>query len=214
MVRLSFPRANRLTSHSETTVAPVPDDEFATQDIYAAYHTSKVLAYRATQEFLQTAKPHFTIINIMPSFAVGKHELLTTPEDIIGPKTSNVVPLAPIFAEGMPFPCPGTTVHIDDVANVHIAALDPKIEGNQDFILDAGGLEGIKWDDAKEIVKRRFPEAVEKGLLPLQGSSATRDSKVDGSKAERVFGLKYKDFEEQIVSIVGQYLEAVERTKQ
>ncbi|KAL8865710.1 MAG: hypothetical protein Q9198_009195 [Flavoplaca austrocitrina] len=198
----------------ETTVAPIPDDEFATQDIYAAYHTSKVLAYRATQEFLQTTKPHFTIINIMPSFVVGKHELLTTPEDIIGPKTSNVVPLAPIFAEGMPFPCPGTTVHIDDVANVHIAALDPKIEGNQDFILDAGGLEGIRWDDAKEIVKRRFPEAVEKGLLPLQGSSATRDSKVDGSKAERVFGLKYKDFEEQIVSIVGQYLEAVERTKQ
>ncbi|KAI4276541.1 MAG: hypothetical protein LQ337_002423 [Flavoplaca oasis] len=150
----------------------------------------------------------------MPSFVVGKHELLTTPEDIIGPKTSNAVPLAPIFAEGMPFPLPGNTVHIEDVASIHIAALDPTIEGNQDFVLDAGGLEGIIWDDAKEIVKRRFPEAVEKGLLPLQGSSATRDSKVDGSKAERVFGLKYKDFEEQIVSIVAQYLEAVERTKQ
>ena len=150
----------------------------------------------------------------MPSFVVGKHELLTTPDDIIGPKTSNSVPLAPIFAEGTPFPFPGCTVHIDDVASVHIAALDSKIEGNQDFILTAGGIDGIQFDDAKEIVRRRFPDAVEKGLLPLQGSSATKEAKIDGSKAERVFGLKYQSFEEQIVSIVGQYLEAVERTKQ
>lgn len=147
----------------------------------------------------------------MPSFVVGKHELLTTPEDIISPKTSNCVPLAPIFGEGLPFPIPGGTVHIDDVAKVHIAALGPQIDGNQDFILTAGGIEGIQWNDAKEIVRKRFPEAVEKGLLPCQGSTETRVMKVDGSKAERVFGFKYKDFEEQIVSVIGQYLEAVER---
>ncbi|KAL8732651.1 MAG: hypothetical protein Q9166_002626 [cf. Caloplaca sp. 2 TL-2023] len=200
--------------HDENTTAPVPDNSYATKDIYAGYHTSKVKAYNTTQDFLRHQNPHFTIINIMLSFVVGKHELLTTPEDIIGPKTSNLVALAPIFGEGMPFPIPGTTVHIDDVAMVHVAALDPKIEGNQDFVLTAGGVEGIRWNDAKEIVRRRFPEAVEKGLLPLQGSTETRVMKVDGGKAERVFGFRYKDFEEQIVSVIGQYLDAVEERHQ
>ncbi|KAL8922181.1 MAG: hypothetical protein Q9172_003683 [Xanthocarpia lactea] len=207
-------RAAGLTSKLETTLAPVPDDSFATKDIYAAYHTSKVLAYKATQDFIRDTKPHFTIISIMPSFVIGKHELLTTPEDIISPKTSNWVPLGPIFDGGIPFPMPGTAVHIDDVANIHIAALDPKIDGNQDFVLNAGGIEGMQWNDAKEIVKRRFPEAVDKGLLPLNGSTETKLMKIDASKAERVFNFSYKDFEEQIVSVVGHYLGALERSNQ
>ncbi|KAL8776582.1 MAG: hypothetical protein Q9213_008218 [Squamulea squamosa] len=113
----------------------------------------------------------------------------------------------------MPFPIPGTTVHVDDVAKIHIAALNPKIEvnGNEDFILNAGGVEGMQWNDAKEIVKRRFPEAVERGLLPCKGETETRAMRVDGGKAERVFGFEYKGFEEQIVSVVGWYLEAVGR---
>ncbi|KAI4225739.1 MAG: hypothetical protein L6R36_003702 [Xanthoria steineri] len=193
-------------------MATVPDDSFAEKDIYAAYHTAKVLAHRATQDFLRTRKPHFTITNIMPSFVVGKHELLKTPEDIISPRTTNSVALAPIFGEGLPFPFPGGTVHVDDVANVHIAALGPQTDGNEDFILTAGGIDGIQWNDAKEIVRRRFPAAVEKGLLPCRGSTATRAMKVDGGKAERVFGFKYKDFEEQIVSVMEQYLAAVERS--
>ncbi|KAL8774813.1 MAG: hypothetical protein Q9209_000752 [Squamulea sp. 1 TL-2023] len=199
--------------HDETTLAPVPEDSFATKDIYAAYHTSKVLAYRSTQTFLRETKPHFRTISLMPSFVVGKHELLTTPSSIISPATSNLVPLAPIFGPGMPFPIPGTTVHIDDVAIIHIAALDPKIDvnGNKGFILTAGGIEGIQWNDAKEIVRRRFPEAVERGLLPCEGSTETRAMRVDGGKAERVFGFEYKGFEEQIVSVVGWYLVAVRK---
>ncbi|KAL8651535.1 MAG: hypothetical protein Q9226_004670 [Calogaya cf. arnoldii] len=150
----------------------------------------------------------------MPSFVIGKHELLTTPDDIISPKTTNLVPLAPIFGDGMPFAFPGLTVHIDNVAKVHIAALDPKIDGNQDLVLTAGGIDGIQWNDAKEIVRRGFHDAVEKGLLPCQGSTETRMIKVDGSKAEKVFGFKYKDLKEQIVSVVGQYLEAVEKSNE
>ncbi|KAL8910224.1 MAG: hypothetical protein Q9171_004467 [Xanthocarpia ochracea] len=200
--------------HDETTLAPVPDDSFATKDVYAAYHTSKVLAYKSTQDFIRDTKPLFPIINIMPSFVIGKHELLTTPEDIISPKTSNSVALGPIFDDGMPFPMPCAAVHIDDVANVHVAALDPKIDGNQDFALNAGGIEGMQWNDAKEIVKRRFPEAVDKGLLPLKGSTETKSMKIDASKAERVFNFRYKDFEEQIMSVVGHYLDAVERSNQ
>ncbi|KAL8850470.1 MAG: hypothetical protein Q9221_004612 [Calogaya cf. arnoldii] len=210
-----FMTDDQTTVHDETTMATVPDDSFIGKDHYAAYHTSKVLAYRATQDFLRTtSKPHFTITNIMPSFVVGKHELLTTPDDIISPKTTNLVPMAPIFGDGMPFAFPGLTVHVDDVAKVHIAALDPNIDGNQDFVLTAGGTDGIQWNDAKEIVRRRFPDAVEKGLLPCQGSTETKMMKVDGSKAEKIFDFKYKDFEEQIVSIVGQYLEAVEKSNQ
>ncbi|KAL8815297.1 MAG: hypothetical protein Q9223_005551 [Gallowayella weberi] len=149
----------------------------------------------------------------MPSFVIGRHELLTTPEEINNPNATNSFPLAAILGEGMPMPLPGNTVHVDDVAMVHVAALDPKIEGNQDFVVSAGGVEGIRWNDAKEIVRRRFPEAVGKGLLPLKGSTVTKVWKIDGGKAERVFGFKYRGFEEQVVSVVGQYLDAVENGK-
>ncbi|KAL8992223.1 MAG: hypothetical protein Q9169_007267 [Polycauliona sp. 2 TL-2023] len=190
------------------------DDTSVDENIHAAYHTSKTRAYKATQDFLQAKKPHFTIINIMPSFAIGKHELLTTHEEITSRGTSNGITLAPIFGDGIPFPVPGVSVDIEDVAKVHVAALDPQIDGNQDFVVSAGGLAGIQWNDAKEIVKKRFPDAVDKGVFPLRGSTETRLMKVDGSKAERVFDFKYKDFEEQIVSVIGWYLEAVKSSKQ
>ncbi|KAL8803410.1 MAG: hypothetical protein Q9182_003208 [Xanthomendoza sp. 2 TL-2023] len=174
------------------------------------YSTSKVLAYNATQDFLREQKPNFSVINIMPSIVLGRHELRTTPEEINGPNATNSFLLAAILGEGMPIPLPGNTVHVDDVAMVHIAALDPKVEGNQDFVLSGGEVQGIRWDDATEIVRRRFPEAVGKGLLPLKGSTETKVCKVDGRKAERVFGFRYMGFEEQVVSVVGQYLDAVE----
>ncbi|KAL8823146.1 MAG: hypothetical protein Q9170_008377, partial [Blastenia crenularia] len=201
----------RLTPSLETTSAELPSGPIS--DAYTAYHVSKVLAYRAVQDFVRNKSLQFTVINLFPSFAVGRHELATSPEMINAPGSSNIVPLAPILGDGMPFPVPGITVHVNDVATAHVAALDPKIEGNQDFVLTSGGIEGIKWDDAKEIVRRRFPEEVQKGSLPLKGSTEARRIKVDGSKAERVLGFRYKRFEEQIVDLVRHYLDALEKQR-
>ncbi|KAL9599689.1 MAG: hypothetical protein Q9219_003677 [cf. Caloplaca sp. 3 TL-2023] len=198
--------------HNESTLVETPSGPFPDQ--YAAYLAGKAHTLRAVHEFLKPENPHFTVINLIPSFVAGKNELAVTPEAISSPNSSNYMPLASILGSGAPMPLPGVTVHIDDVAMVHVAALDPNVEGNQDFVLTAGGIDGIQWDDAKEIARRRFPAAVGKGLLPLKGSTETKGIKLDGSKAEKVFGFKYKTFEEQIVSSVTHYLDAIEKRHQ
>ena len=49
------------------------------------------------------------------------------------------------------------------------------------------------------------------GKLPLSGSVQTKLLKVDAGKAERIFGFRYRSFEEQVVDVVGQYLELLEK---
>ncbi|KAL8707439.1 MAG: hypothetical protein Q9220_007527 [cf. Caloplaca sp. 1 TL-2023] len=196
--------------YNDTPIFLEPPKEYDTPQ--SAYHFSKSLSCKATKDFIHKNNPKFTVIHIMPSFVLGKHELHTTPEAIAGPTCTNIVALACALGDGLPEPTPGHTVDVDDVAMVHVAALDTsKVPGNDDFLLNAGALEGIKWNDAKEIIERRFPEAVEKGLFPLKGNSETKVLKADATRAEKVFGFKYKEFEDQIVSLVKHYLEAIAR---
>jgi hypothetical protein len=68
------------------------------------------------------------------------------------------------------------------------------------------------WDDAIYIARKHFPEAVAKGILPLGGSTPAQILRVDGSRAEKVFGFKYRDFEAQVVSLVGHYVDVAEKT--
>lgn len=65
-------------------------------------------------------------------------------------------------------------------------------------------------DETKDIVARNFPEAVERGDLPNNGSNPTFACMFDISKTEKTFGLKQASFEEGVVSVVGHYLEVLE----
>ena len=148
----------------------------------------------------------------MPAYVLGKFELNTDPKALLSSDISSYVPMAAIVGEGSPQPIPGLSVHSDDVAMIHVESLKPPIPGNQDFVLSSGGINGIRWDDAKDIVRRHFPDAVEKGLLPLKGSVPNPPIKVDANKVERVFNFKYKSYEEQIVATVQHYLDAVAKS--
>ena len=99
------------------------------------------------------------------------------------------------------------TVHVDDVAFVHIASLDPQIKGNRNCATGSGGLNGIHWDDASEIIKKHFPEQVKTGIFPLGGHRNDRKIQADSSNTEEVFNFKSRSFEEQIISAAGAYAE-------
>ena len=172
-----------------------------------AYAASKVAALNATDHFVASKKPAFDVINILPTLVVGKNELTTTKEAAIGRPGSNALVIGPVFGEHNPAGQPGITVHVEDVAFVHIAALDPKIEGNQSFGANSHGTDGVQFDDALEIVKRRFPRGVKEGVFPLGGSQTANRVRFDASATEEVFGFRFKSFEEQIVSLAGWYAE-------
>lgn len=70
-----------------------------------------------------------------------------------------------------------------------------------------------RFDDAKEIVARRFPEAVKNGDLPNNGSNPSVVSKFNASKTEKTFGIKFASYEDVVVSVVGHYLELLEKER-
>jgi len=169
-----------------------------------AYGTSKAAALAATERFIQEEKPAFDIVNILPSLVTGRNELNRKAEDVT--KGSNGTTMGILLNTKNDNPNLGSSVHIDDVARIHIDALKPSVPGNRNYLCSSGGVAGTTWEDAKDIARRNFGKAVEDGSLPLAGSQPTRPIKFDTSETEEMFGWKFASFEEQVKSVAGHYL--------
>jgi len=87
----------------------------------------------------------------MPSFVIGANELANTREKIVS--GSNSIALQPVLGVNNPDPQAGFTCHLDDVAYVHIGALDSNIPGNQGDVVSYSGANGIQFNDAKKIAE-------------------------------------------------------------
>lgn len=64
-----------------------------------------------------------------------------------------------------------------------------------------------------EIVKKDFWDEVERGIVPLGGHTPIGQCRIDESRAEWVFGIGYRSFEEQILGLVRQYVYLVEKSR-
>jgi len=133
----------------------------------------------------------------MPSFVVGENEMITDPK-LIADGTVAAAMAQVLGGDSGWGAVPSTSVHVQDIARLHIESLDPKIEGNQSFLAVSEGERGTRWEEAIEIVSRNFPEAVKKGVLPNNGTAATKRTKVDCTRTEKVFGFKFQSYEEQV----------------
>jgi nucleoside-diphosphate-sugar epimerase len=194
---------DQITVDENMTAEPLPPPY---GNPFVAYATSKILAFKATQDFIEREKPAFDVITILPSYILGKNELITDPEKItVG---SNGLVSASILGHDS-FPAVGHTIHVNDVARVHVLALDAKVPGNTNYIVSSGGLDGIAWADALKIVADNYPDAVAAGILPNNKAKTTLPFKIDARKADGVFHLKYIGFEDQVKSITDHYLDLV-----
>ena len=187
------------TSRAEALPAPF-------RHVFVAYCASKIASYNATKDFLAKEKPAFDVVTIMPVFIIGKNELVTDPKNIT--QGSNGLAFRQILGEKC-HPVGGATVHLDDVAKAHFLALDPKIPGNSHFILSSNGMDGTVWGQAIGIVAKNYPRAVATGTLLNNGVVETVRLKINARKAEEAFGLKFLNYEEQVKSVTGHYLELV-----
>ena len=192
------------TVFDDTYQIPFPAGPYS--HVFEAYAAGKVRALVATKEFIAQKKPEWDVINIMPSFVVGDNEMVTDPK-LISDGTVSAAMAQVLGADSGWGAVPSTSIHVSDVARLQVAALDPKIEGNQSFLAVSEGERGTRWEEAIEIVNRNFPEAVKKGILPNNGTAATKRTKINSTRTEKVFGFKFQSYEEQVKSVVKQYLE-------
>ncbi|KAH6999342.1 hypothetical protein EDB80DRAFT_883696 [Ilyonectria destructans] len=173
-----------------------------------AYGVAKALALAATEKFIEEEKPHFDVINLLPSMVIGRNELNIRKEEVASGTNNSV--MGPLLGSKSEIPTLGASVHLNDVARAHIDALNPSIPGNRNLICSSGGLQGTTWDDAKGIARRRFSKSVADGVLTLDGTFPTRPLRLDASETEEAFGWKFAGFEDQVQSVVEHYLELLE----
>ena len=167
-------------------------------------------ALNATDAFVAQEKPGFDVVNVMPSFIIGANELVTSVEELLASGTNRIA-LSPALGASNPDPTPGSSVYLEDVALVHVKALDTeKVPGNQDFIANSGN---TQWEDTDEIVKKRFPEAVADGRLRADGKWPSKRTNYDTANTVELLGRELLDYEAQVVSVVGQYLELADAGK-
>jgi hypothetical protein len=185
-------------------ITPPPTAPFSS-DPWASYRTAKVLALHATDKFLEEKKPHYTVINLMPGYVLGRNELATKAEDLLN--GSNGVVLGIVLGDIQGAKREGFTTSLNDLARIHVEALEEKVKGNQSFLLLAGK-DGDKADFniANEIAKTEFADAVADGILNPVGSTEAVYQQVDKSSTTALFG-PLETFEEGARAAIGQFVE-------
>jgi nucleoside-diphosphate-sugar epimerase len=172
---------------------------------FQAYADGKVRALHETEEYVKNEKPQFDVVHILPSFVLGPDELATTPEAAI--RGSNAVVLGPLVTGQNRGPTPGGVVHVGDVAIMHIKALDSnKVPGNQTYIANADGHNGIKWEDISAIAEKVCKEEVESGKFKTKDVFSTLQIKIDSGNVEEVFDFKFRSFEDQVTDVLKWYV--------
>lgn len=169
------------------------------------YAASKIAAYNASWKWMEKQKPQFDLINILPGPIVGAGDFFASQEDIAS--SMNKAIIAVLTGTDGIGPFAANTVHVQDVANLHVWSLKPEIKGNQNFLAASGGLHGAEWDDANYIARAYFPEKVGDGTFKLCGNQPTRKVKVDAYRTEKTFGFTFMPFEEHVRDIAQQYIE-------
>lgn len=172
-------------------------------DLFAAYGAGKVAALNATEKYVQTQKPHFDINHVAPSFTIGKHELASDRAEVLA--GTNGAALGHVVGSDIG-PTPSTSVFVNDIARMHVLALDPKIPGGRLF-LGVSEDSNTRWEDSFDIVKRHLPEAVENKTFPLNGKNPTKKLMFDNEYTKKTLGIEFAGFEEQVSSVAEHYLE-------
>ncbi len=189
------------TVYNEKSRVPTPNGPF--DAIFPAYFASKAAALNATELWVKTEKPHFDVNHISPTFVIGKNELATTAEDAI--MGSNGASFGHVLGTN-PGPTPSLSVHVDDIAKMHVLALSPKVPGNSLFI-GVSDDSNTRWEDSFDIVQKYFSEAVKSGTFPLTGENPTLKVNFDNSWTKKTLGMEFVGYEDQVRSVAEHYLE-------
>lgn len=191
-----------------TNASPVPTPDAPYPTTLAALCAGHAKALTATNAYLDKNKPHFTVVNLMPSIIIGRDELAKTAKDFL--KGGNLQALRHLRGEKVSSKLPSQTVYIDDVAKVLRLALDTKKLHSsakaQNFVLSSGGVSGVPWYRAKEIVKEDYMDAVKKGWLSLDGEQPINRVLMDSRETLKLFGIKLTGFDKQIKSLLDQWV--------
>lgn len=159
------------------------------------YHASKLLADHATWEFRATEKPHYALVTLHPAFVYGRNLVQSSADAVNAGSNGN---LWDIIMKADPTKNM-VGVHIQDVAEAHIKALDPKIVDGSKYLLAGPKTTG---SEIARIVHRLYPDSGALISEDFQGVSPP----VDATKAETELGIQWRSFESMVREVMDQQL--------
>ncbi|KAJ5186930.1 hypothetical protein N7449_009924 [Penicillium cf. viridicatum] len=159
------------------------------------YHASKLLANNATWEFRATAKPQYALVTLHPAFVFGRNLVQSSADGVNAGSNSG---LWDIIMKADPTRNI-VGVHIQDVADAHIKALDPKIVDGSKYLLAGPKTTG---PEIARIVHRLYPDSGALISEDFQGVSLP----VDATKAETELGIQWRSFESMVRDVMDQQL--------
>ncbi|KIW71056.1 hypothetical protein PV04_03271 [Phialophora macrospora] len=193
-------------------LAPVPEVKDIPKHPFAAYAASKVLANAAADEFIKTNKLHFDVVHILPAYVQGRNEPVASSRQLIERPSSNQTMIRFLLGHKESEPRPNDFVLLDDVAAVHVAAMEARdVETGERFI--ASYPTPVSWVEVEKVVKKLFPKEVESGILPLGGECPDWAMHIDPSKTTERLGVEFHGIEDMVKSLVGQYVELVKKER-
>ena len=130
--------------HSDQTFGPYLRAEATSwpyeKSTRVACATSKTLALKHTEDFINREKPAFDVIHIHPFVVLGRDDLALTSQSVDA--GSNAYALGPILGREIDTPSIVSVTDVSDFALAHIRALNPRVSGNRSFLLSNTGDEG------------------------------------------------------------------------
>lgn len=192
----------------------IPEGPFDSD--YAAYAASKAAALVHADEWLRREQPGFEVVILHPGCVLGGHQGAETVREMLG-KGGNGVLVSLLmgreFGDDKKFV--GVTAHVEDVARVYVDALRVKMGmdevGNERRVRGYLLGKGMVWEEAKAIAEREFKGRFGRGIFVKTGRAETVQLGVDVREIEEAFGFGFRGLEEQVRSVVGQYLELNDR---
>lgn len=194
-----------LIVETEKSVCPIPPNSF--NNPLEAYLASKIIAFRATTDFVTTHQPSYDVINILPGYFVGRDDLAVEAAALL--QGTSRLAFGQLLGHPEPHGLPSTSALISDVAKAHVLSLNRSIPGNQNFIVSSDGLRGTTWADAMEVVSSHYSkDVIEAAGFKVNGpGTPTNRILIDSTHSQRTLGMEFQPYREQILSVVNQYFE-------
>jgi nucleoside-diphosphate-sugar epimerase len=197
-------------TYTEADWNPVTYEEAkTTPDGSAAYCASKLLAEKAAWDFVTKEKPSFNLATICPPMVYGPTAHHLTSLKTLNTSSQDIYRLI----DGSEKTVPETQFYafsdVRDIAEAHRLAYEIPNAGGERFFVTGGN---YSYQMVCDIVREKVPAVKEKTPVGKPGSGLGKDVYgVDGSKAERVLGLKYTSLEKCIVDQVEGFVETGRR---
>lgn len=194
-------------TYTEADWNPTSYDEAAAADGVTAYCASKTLAEKAMWDWTAANKPAFTLATICPPWVFGPH--VAPLKDVKKLNESTGILFGLLDREAVPATDFAGFADVRNVAEAHVAAFEREEAGGQRFLV------GTHYDYQTAVDEVRGEVEGLDDRLPVGTIGAGKEEKVyqvDGSKAEKVLGIKYIPLKETLKDSFGQLLEAEKRT--